>query len=87
MVKYRFEDDIKELFSDISGYHENKRAKTVTFTVVDGFNAESLFKLSALLGTATIYSSPQVKQSWGGCPTCGNDLTKYIEIDATEVIF
>jgi hypothetical protein len=87
MIKYKFEDDIKELFYDVSGYHENKKAKTVTFTVNDGFNAEALFKLSSLLGTATIYASPEVSRSWGGCPTCGDDLTKYIEIDATEVIF
>jgi hypothetical protein len=86
MSKYKFEEQVKELFSGVYNYSENPKIGEVYFQIRYGFNAESLFALSDLLGTGSIHSSCD-GSAGGGCPTCDGDLTTWITISASGVKF
>ena len=85
-ANYKFKKKVDDLFYGVYNYSECKKNKEVCFSVTSGFNAEALFKLSDLLGTGTIHSSPDASETYG-CPTCGGDITSWIRISASEVKF
>lgn len=91
---HKFENAIRDIFAvrrpfgydGISEYREDTHYKEIGFRVEEGFNAEKLFALSDLLGVTNISVTGEY-ENFGGCPTCGDDITKYVEIVAHDVDF
>ncbi len=86
-IKWKFEDCTRKIFPYVEEYNESASTGTVYFRVKDEFDAEGLFLLSDLLGVRSILCRSGCEDSLSGCPTCGSDITKYIEISVTGVNF